>query len=91
MVDQDGGTVEGELVGLSVGTATLEPRLLELSNLQYLAILDPAAALAAEDPEARIVVLVDALDEIRHGLSGESILDWLATCPTSRPTTSASS
>ena len=73
--------VEGDLIGISAGTVIPEPRLGELSNLQYLALLDPAQALAEQDPAARIVVLIDALDEIRWGPSGESILDWLITCP----------
>jgi hypothetical protein len=80
-VQAEGEVVEGELVGLSVGTVVPEPRMDEVSNLQYLALLDPAAVLVDQDPEARIVVLVDALDEIRWGSSGESILDWLSTCP----------
>ena len=73
--------VEGDLIGISAGTVIPEPRLLELSNLQYLALLDPAQALAEQDPAARIVVLIDALDEIRWNLEGKSILDWLAACP----------
>jgi WD40 repeat protein/energy-coupling factor transporter ATP-binding protein EcfA2 len=76
-----GDVVEGELIGISASTVTLEPRLLELSNLQYLALLDPAEALAEQDPAAHIVVLIDALDEIRWGPSGESIIDWLIACP----------
>jgi hypothetical protein len=80
-VTQSGGVVEGELVGISAARVTLEPRLLDLSNLQYLALLDPAQALSDQDPAARIVVLVDALDEIRYGPRGEDVLSWLATCP----------
>jgi WD40 repeat protein len=73
--------VEGDLVGISVGEMTAEPRMLELSNLQYLALLDPAVALSRDDPGALIVVLLDALDEVRHGPRGEDILSWLTLCP----------
>jgi WD40 repeat protein len=76
-----GEMVEGELMGLSAGIMIPEPRMEDLSNLQYLALLDPALALAEQDPAARIVVLVDALDEVRWGPSGEDLLFWLSTCP----------
>jgi WD40 repeat protein len=80
-VEAHSDVVEGELIGISVGTVMPEPRMEELSNLQYLALLDPAQILAERVPTARIVILVDALDEIRWGVSGESILDWLTACP----------
>jgi WD40 repeat protein/energy-coupling factor transporter ATP-binding protein EcfA2 len=80
-VTQSGGALEGEMVGISAARVTLEPRLLELSNLQYLALLDPAEALFEQDPHARIVILLDALDEVRYGLRGENVLSWLASCP----------
>ena len=44
-------------------------------------LLDPAQLLAERAPTARIVILVDALDEIRRGVSGETIRDWLTACP----------
>ena len=65
---------EGQPIGVSADQMTLEPRLLEVSNLQYSALLDPAAALADQDPTARIVVLIDALDEIRYSVRDEDIL-----------------
>ena len=80
-VTQSGGALEGEMVGISAARVTLEPRLLDLSNLQYLALLDPAEALFEQDPNARIVILLDALDEVRYGLRGENVLSWLAACP----------
>jgi WD40 repeat protein/energy-coupling factor transporter ATP-binding protein EcfA2 len=80
-VTQSASVVEGTLVGIEAARATLEPRLLDPSNLQYLALLDPARALADQEPGARIVVLVDALDEVRYGPRGEDVLGWLAACP----------
>jgi WD40 repeat protein len=80
-VEAHSDVVEGELIGISVGTVTPEPRMEELSNLQYLALLDPAQILAERARTAKIVILLDALDEIRWGVSGENILHWLKTCP----------
>ena len=80
-VEQEAGIVAGELVGLSVKSLVTEPRFLELGNLAHLALLDPAQALLQEDPTARIVVAVDALDELRYYQGQESLLSWLAACP----------
>ncbi|WP_212911486.1 ATP-binding protein [Streptomyces sp. TS71-3] len=71
--------VSGSVSGIEIGTATLEPRLLEPDNLAHLALIDPAEVLLAEDPDARIVILLDALDELagRHA----DLLDWLVRGP----------
>ncbi|WHT16553.1 ATP-binding protein [Crossiella sp. CA-258035] len=76
-VEQRLGGVAGSVSGVEIGRANLEPRLLEPDNLAHLALLDPAEALRELDPAARIVILVDALDE----LAGSSLLDWLAGGP----------
>ncbi|MCO1575681.1 ATP-binding protein [Crossiella sp. SN42] len=76
-VEQRLGGVAGSVSGVEIGRANLEPRLLEPDNLAHLALLDPAEALHRLDPAARIVILVDALDE----LAGSSLLDWLAGGP----------
>ena len=73
------GKVAGSVSGIEIGTATLEPRLLEPDNLAHLALLGPALALAAEDPAAVVVVLVDALDEL--AVEQASLLHWLARGP----------
>ncbi|WP_406699469.1 hypothetical protein V5E97_11440 [Singulisphaera sp. Ch08] len=80
-VEQDVAVVSGDLEGLSVQRFVVEERLLDLSSLQYMALIDPARLLAETEPHARIVVLVDALDELRYQASGESILSWLASAP----------
>jgi hypothetical protein len=80
-VEQDATVVVGELQGLSARRMVAEERFLELSNLQHLALLDPARVLERDDPAARIVILVDALDELRYTLGRDTILDWLASCP----------
>jgi hypothetical protein len=80
-VDQEAGRVVGELAGIEVGRLVADERFLEVSNLQYLALLDPAELLLSEEPEAQIVILVDALDELRYHRGSESVLGWLAACP----------
>ncbi|NTU48559.1 MAG: hypothetical protein HGA84_06085, partial [Syntrophobacteraceae bacterium] len=81
MVRQQVKVLEGELEGLSAKRLVAEPRFLELDNLQHLALFCPAEALLREDSSARIVVLVDALDELRHFLGRDSLMSWLANCP----------
>lgn len=80
-VEQNVRLAAGELTGLSVKRLTIEPRLLDLDNLQYPALLDPAMAWQKEDPAGRLVILVDALDELRFRPGPDNILEWLATCP----------
>jgi hypothetical protein len=80
-VEQKVQIIAGELEGISIKNMVAEPRLLELGNLSHLALLDPASLLQKEDPSARIVILVDALDELRYYLGTDSILTWLKTCP----------
>ena len=80
-VEQDAKIVVGDLEGLSIGHMVAEKRFLEPENLQYLALLDPANLLLKEDPNARIVILIDALDELRYNYKQNNILNWLAQCP----------
>ena len=80
-VEQDAELVAGALTGISATRLVAEERMLEVANLQYLALLAPASLLLREDPDARVVVLVDALDELRYHPGGETALDWLAACP----------
>lgn len=76
-VEQDIGHVAGELVGLEIGQATADPRLLEPDVLTNLALIDPLTALDRLDPSARVVVLVDALDEVIGFRGSQSILEWM--------------
>lgn len=71
----------GRIVGLKVEELVVETRLLDLSDLQNMALLDPARALLKHDPAARIVILGDALDEIRYHPEMENVLAWLTNCP----------
>ncbi|MFD9012050.1 AAA family ATPase [Streptomyces sp. NPDC059552] len=80
-VDQQLGEVAGTVRGIEIGSAGLEPRLLEPANLAHLALIGPAEVLLAEDPAARIVILLDALDEFADGSASTSLLRWLAQGP----------
>lgn len=82
-VAQSAGRVDGSVVGVQIDRLVTDPRLRDLGDLQYLALLDPALELARREPGSRIVVLLDAVDEVGHrpGGAGEDVLDWLAQCP----------
>lgn len=71
----------GELVGISIRRAVIEERFLELDNLQALALFHPARALQRSGSQDKIIILVDALDELRFQPGGENILRWLVSCP----------
>ncbi|MFI8393078.1 hypothetical protein [Streptomyces sp. NPDC085540] len=83
-VQQRIGYVGGSVSGIEIGTAQLEPRLLDPDNLAHLALIGPAQVLAEQDPEARIVILLDALDEIADddlAVPRDGLLRWLARSP----------
>ncbi|WP_187283160.1 ATP-binding protein [Streptomyces sp. t39] len=83
-VEQDIGDVAGTVHGVQIGTAELEPRLLDPDNLAHLALIGPAEVLAAQDPGARIVLLLDALDEMADDALADprkGLLHWLARGP----------
>jgi hypothetical protein len=79
--EQFASRVEGTLVGIEIEHANVEPRLLEPDNLVHLALIAPAAALAVREPTARIVILVDALDEFADYKGNDGLLAWLASGP----------
>ncbi|MET9831852.1 hypothetical protein ABZ078_21705 [Streptomyces sp. NPDC006385] len=83
-VEQRLRDVAGTVSGVEIGTAHLEPRLLDPDNLAHLALIGPAQVLAEQDPEARIVILLDALDEIADDHTTEprkGLLHWLTRSP----------
>lgn len=80
-LEQSVGSLGGDVVGVEIGRATLDPRLLETANLAHLALIAPATALAARNPGARLVVLVDALDEIADHIGFDGLLSWLESGP----------
>ena len=73
--------VAGRVVGLRIDELVVEPRLLDLADLQYMALIDPARAMQSLHPDRQIVILVDALDEVRYHQTVDNILAWLGNCP----------
>lgn len=80
-IKQDVKNHAGRLVGLQVKELIVEERLLALEDLQYLALIDPAREALRQHPKLRIVVLVDALDEVRFHTTEQHLLSWLIACP----------
>ncbi|MGW6905688.1 hypothetical protein [Streptomyces sp. NPDC054940] len=81
VLDQEITTVAGAVSAVEINTAGLEPRLLEPDNLAQLALIQPAEVLLREDPSARIVILLDALDELAGKRETATLLEWLAHGP----------
>jgi hypothetical protein len=46
-----------------------------------MALIDPGKVLLGQQPELRLVFLVDALDELRYHTEGTQLLTWLASLP----------
>ncbi len=74
-IRQEVERLEGEVTGLRVAEWIAEPRLIPVDDLQHLALLDPAAA---QKPEL-VVILIDALDELRYHPCEQDVLRWLET------------
>jgi WD40 repeat protein len=74
-------TNDGEVIGLAVKTLTSDPRLERPEILARLALTDPAEQLLRDDPDARIVLLVDGLDELASTPGGDELLEWLTAGP----------
>ncbi|MCZ7569918.1 MAG: hypothetical protein M5U01_15225 [Ardenticatenaceae bacterium] len=71
----------GSVVGLRIEELVVDPGRLEISSLQQMALFDPARALLQRSGRQQLVILVDALDEIRYHNTRENILTWLTACP----------
>jgi hypothetical protein len=80
-IEQQARAVRGKVVGLQVEELVVESHLLAAKDLLYLALIYPARALQRADPSKKIVILVDALDEIRYHSTPEHILAWFTNCP----------
>ncbi|HEV7979967.1 hypothetical protein [Amycolatopsis sp.] len=84
-VTQQINDVEGRVVAFEINRLIADARLNNLGNLQSLALLEPAVRLAERDSESLVVVLIDAVDELRYQWSAVGgrgdILEWLAECP----------
>jgi hypothetical protein len=80
-VQQHIDTVSGSVVGLRVDELVFEERLMEVADLQHMALIDPARTLQRLRPDERIVILIDALDEVRYHNTQNNLLSWLTNCP----------
>jgi hypothetical protein len=65
-IEQQVQTNQGKIIGLRVEELVIETRLLSAEDLLHLALIYPAQALQRIDPTRQIVILIDALDEIRY-------------------------
>lgn len=72
---------KGNVTGLRIGELIIDPRLLSLDNLQNMALFNPAKVMLDKYPNEKIVILVDALDELRYHNINHTLLDWLTNCP----------
>lgn len=79
--DQRIREADGSAVAVEVGRLVADARLRTMQDLQYLALIDPCRALAEADPSARVVVLVDALDELRYSPAEHDIARVLGELP----------
>ena len=73
--------VSGKVVGLRINELVSEPRQIDPVDLQHMALIDPAHALQRSHPERLIVILLDALDEVRYHETRDNLLHWLTNCP----------
>ncbi|MFN2136238.1 MAG: hypothetical protein ACK2UK_09805, partial [Candidatus Promineifilaceae bacterium] len=73
--------VSGKVVGLHLGEIVIESREIEIEDLMYMALIDPARALQKLHPGRQIVILIDALDEVRYQNVENNVLTWLTACP----------
>jgi hypothetical protein len=77
---QHANEVSGDIIGIEADRIVADENLITLDALERIALRDPAARLAAAEPAAGILILVDALDELRFQPAGVSLLEWLASC-----------
>ena len=74
-------TVSGQVTGLHINELVTDPHRIDTEDLQHMALIDPANALLQLRPEQQIVILVDALDEVRYHNTVDNLLAWLTNCP----------
>ncbi|MFC1878753.1 ATP-binding protein [Chloroflexota bacterium] len=81
-VEQEIERVAGIATGLEIGRLVSDPRNLGMQDLLYMGLIDPAWLFYRDNPKTQIVVLVDALDELRFKpVEGKSVLDALCELP----------
>lgn len=71
----------GLVVGLRVRELVTDPNLITIPDLQRMALFGPARALKELGHAGLVIVLIDALDELRYRAPGGTVLEWLIQCP----------
>ena len=86
-VEQHVQSNQGKVVGLRVEELVIGEQSHTSADLLHLALIAPARALMksnqkeGKEKQEQIVILIDALDEIRYHQTTENILAWLTNCP----------
>jgi hypothetical protein len=80
-INQQVEAAGGKLIGLRVGEWVADPHLIPISDLLAMALIEPGRVLLNLQPDLRLVILVDALDELRYHREGAHFLSWLAALP----------
>jgi len=71
---------KGKFTGLSIDKFDADPTQIDIDDLENLAFYRPCRSLKSNQPEKKIVICIDALDELRyHETSKDNIIDWLST------------
>lgn len=78
---------QGKAVGLRIEELVIGEQSLTSADLLHLALILPARALMkinqkeGKEKQEKIVILIDALDEIRYHQTAANVLAWLTNCP----------
>jgi WD40 repeat protein len=81
IVEQHIDHVQGRATGVSIGHLNADARGHSVQDLQFLSLIYPLKLLAKVDPTARVVLLVDALDELRFSPTEHDLLRTLTELP----------
>ena len=76
-ISQDVIINRGTLTGIHVRELVTDPNRISLSDLQRMALLAPALAIQRLGVSEPIVILLDALDELRYRALDDTVLAWL--------------
>jgi hypothetical protein len=81
LIKQRIGSSGAQISGLRVRELVADPLQIDLQDLQFMALISPAITLLRRRPRERIVLLIDALDELAEYDPTGTIVEWLTNCP----------